>query len=43
MRHRIAGNRLNRHRSLFKATIRDLAKATIIKEITRGTIRAKQE
>ena len=32
MRHRIAGNRLNRHRSLFKATIRDLAKATIIKE-----------
>ncbi len=30
MRHRIAGNRLSRNRSLRKATLRDLAKATLI-------------
>ncbi len=32
MRHGIAGNRLGRNRSLRKATIRDLAKATLIRE-----------
>ncbi len=30
MRHKIAGNRLSRNRSLRKATLRDLAKATLI-------------
>ncbi len=30
MRHRISGNRLNRNMSLRKATIRDIAKATLI-------------
>ena len=32
MRHRISGNRLGRNSGLRKATIRDLAKATIIRE-----------
>lgn len=32
MRHKIAGNRLNRSRSLRKATLRDMAKATLIEE-----------
>ncbi len=32
MRHRIAGNRLNRFSSLRKATLRDLAKATLEKQ-----------
>ena len=30
MRHGVAGNRLSRNRSLRKATLRDLAKATLI-------------
>lgn len=30
MRHKIAGNRLSRNRSLRKATLRDLAKATLV-------------
>ena len=32
MRHKIAGNRLNRFSSWRKATVRDLAKATLIKQ-----------
>lgn len=32
MRHRLGGNRLNRHQSLRKATIRDIAKAALIQE-----------
>ena len=32
MRHAIAGNRLSRNRSLRKATLRDMAKATLIQE-----------
>ena len=32
MRHGIAGNRLSRNRSLRKATLRDLAKATLIQQ-----------
>lgn len=32
MRHGIAGNRLNRSSSLYKATVRDIAKATLIEE-----------
>ncbi len=32
MRHKIAGNRLSRNKSLRKATLRDLAKATLIEE-----------
>ncbi len=32
MRHRIAGNRLSRNRSLRKATMRDMAKATLFEQ-----------
>jgi len=32
MRHRIAGNKLNRNQSLRKATVRDIAKATLIQQ-----------
>ena len=32
MRHGMAGNRLNRFSSLYKATVRDIAKATLIQE-----------
>jgi large subunit ribosomal protein L17 len=43
MRHGYAGNRLSRNRSLFKATIRDLAKATLIHQRIRTTkAKAKQ-
>ena len=43
MRHRIAGNRLNRNRSLRKATLRDMAKATLIRErITTTKAKAKE-
>lgn len=37
MRHRIAGNRLSRNSSLRKATLRDMAKATLIHEQIRTT------
>lgn len=43
MRHGYAGNRLSRNRSLFKATIRDLAKATLIHQRIKTTsAKAKQ-
>jgi large subunit ribosomal protein L17 len=43
MRHGYAGNRLSRNRSLFKATIRDLAKATLVHQRIRTTkAKAKQ-
>src|SRR5689334_13312479 len=32
MKHKMAGNRLGRNRSLLKATLRDIAKATLIRE-----------
>ncbi len=37
MRHRISGNRLNRKTSHRKATVRDLAKATLVQERIRTT------
>ena len=37
MRHRISGNRLNRKTSHRKATVRDLAKATLVRERIRTT------
>ncbi len=43
MRHGNAGNRLSRNRSLFKATIRDLAKATLVHQRIKTTsAKAKQ-
>ena len=43
MRHGLGGNRLSRNRSLFKATIRDLAKATLIHQRIKTTsAKAKQ-
>ncbi len=43
MRHGYSGNRLSRNRSLFKATIRDLAKATLIHQRIKTTsAKAKQ-
>jgi large subunit ribosomal protein L17 len=43
MRHGYAGNRLSRNRSLFKATIRDLAKATLVHQRIKTTsAKAKQ-
>ena len=43
MRHGYAGNRLSRNRSLFRATIRDLAKATLIHQRIKTTsAKAKQ-
>ena len=43
MRHRIAGNRLSRNSSLRKATLRDMARATLIRErITTTKAKAKE-
>ncbi len=43
MRHNIAGNRLSRNSTLRKATVRDLAKATLLKERIQTTkARAKE-
>ncbi|MCA9400618.1 MAG: 50S ribosomal protein L17, partial [Candidatus Omnitrophica bacterium] len=43
MRHGIAGNKLNRNRSLRKATIRDIAKAALLKQrIQTTTAKAKE-
>ena len=43
MRHKIAGNRLSRNQSLRKATLRDLAKATLIDQrICKTRAKAKE-
>ena len=43
MRHGIAGNRLNRNRSLRKATLRDIAKATLIHQRVCTTLAKAKE
>ena len=43
MRHRIAGNRLSRNSTLRKATVRDLAKATLVHQRICTTIAKAKE
>lgn len=43
MRHKIAGNKLSRNQSLRKATVRDIAKATLIQQRIKTTLAKAKE